>query len=192
MTPKILAFAGSTREGSYNKILLKVAAEGAKQAGADVTVIDLKDFPMPIYDGDLEVSEGLPEPAKKVKQMMIASDGFLIATPEYNGSISGVLKNTIDWVSRAEGGGDDLTAFVDKAAIVMGTATGRYGAVRSVTHLAYILWKVGTLVLPNYLALPFADQAFDDQGQLKDPKVNAKVQSLGQSLVKFLVKHTQP
>lgn len=191
MPPKILAFAGSTRAGSYNKMLLKIAAQGAKQAGADVTVVDLKDFPMPMYDGDLEEREGMPGNSKKVKKMMVDSDGFLIATPEYNGSISGVLKNAIDWVSRTEGGGEDLTAFIGKTAVVMSTSTGRYGAVRSCSHLAYILWKVGTLVLPNYLALPFADQAFDDQGQLKDPKVHAKVHALGQSLAKFLVKHMQ-
>lgn len=189
MTPKILAFAGSTRQGSYNKMLLKIAAAGATQAGADVTVVDLKDFPMPLYDGDFQKNQGLPDTTRKLKQMMIDSDGFLIATPEYNGSISGVLKNTIDWVSRTEGSEGSLAAFTGKTAVVMGASDGRLGAVRSVTHLAYILWKVGTLVLPDYLALPFADEAFDDKGRLKDASSQAKAESLGTALAEFLAKH---
>src|SRR5438093_295997 len=99
---KILAFAGSTRTDSFNKKLVHVAAEGARAAAAEVTFIDLRDFSLPLYDGDLEAASGLPENAKKLKQLMIAHHGFLISAPEYNSSISGVLKNAIDWASRAE------------------------------------------------------------------------------------------
>ena len=99
---KILAFAGSTRTESFNKKLVKIAVEGARAAGAEVTLIDLRDFPMPLYDGDLEAASGLPENAKKVKQLMISHHGFLISAPEYNSSITAVLKNTFDWVSRPE------------------------------------------------------------------------------------------
>src|SRR5260221_646228 len=100
--PKILAFAGSLRKDSYNKKLIKIAAEGARAAGAEVTVIDLKEFPLPVYDGDLETAEGLPANAKKLKEMFLKHQGLLIASPEYNSSIPGGLKNMIDWVSRTE------------------------------------------------------------------------------------------
>lgn len=189
MAPKILAFAGSTRAGSYNKMLLHIAIQGAQQAGADVTVVDLKAFPMPLYDGDLQKAEGLPETAQQLKKLMIASDGFLIATPEYNGSISGVLKNTIDWVSRREGDEEPLAAFNGKVAVVMSASDGRLGAVRSLSHLAYILWKVGTLVLPSNFALTFADEAFAETGALKDPKTQTIVTGLGRGLAEFLAKH---
>src|SRR6185295_2879266 len=98
--PKILAFAGSMRKDSFNKKLIRVAAEGARSAGAEVTLIDLKDFPLPVYDGDLEAAEGLPAGAKKLKELFLQNQGLLIASPEYNSSIPGTLKNAIDWVSR--------------------------------------------------------------------------------------------
>ena len=102
MTPKILAFAGSTRERSFNKKLVCIAAAAARAAGAEVTDLDLRDLPLPLYDGDLEARDGLPENAKKLKELMIAHQGFLISAPEYNSSITAVLKNTIDWVSRPQ------------------------------------------------------------------------------------------
>jgi len=94
--PKILAFAGSAREASFNKKLVKIAVEGARKAGAEVNYIDLKDYPMPLFDQDYEAKKGIPENAKKVKKMMVESDGFLISAPEYNSSITPLLKNTID------------------------------------------------------------------------------------------------
>src|SRR4051812_33174915 len=114
MPAKILAFAGSTREGSYNKKLVKVAAAAATAAGAQVTLVDLRDFPMPLYDGDLETKEGLPSNARKLKELFISHDGFLISCPEYNSSISGVLKNTIDWISRPQPNEPSLAAFAGK------------------------------------------------------------------------------
>ena len=105
--PKILAFAGSTRTDSYNKKLVKIAAAGATESGADVTVIDLQDFAMPLYDGDLE-QQGLPPNARKLKDLMLSHQGFLISSPEYNSSISGVLKNTIDWTPRQSQGEGNL------------------------------------------------------------------------------------
>src|SRR5437879_5724181 len=95
--PKILAFAGSTRRDSYNKKLVKIAIKGAEAAGAQVTYLDLRDLNLPLYDGDLEVSEGLPPGARKFKDLLFANDGIMISSPEYNSSISGVLKNAIDW-----------------------------------------------------------------------------------------------
>jgi len=114
--PKILAFAGSTRTDSFNKKLIKVAAAGAREAGADVTVIDLRDYPMPLYDEDLEKQEGLPSNTRKLKELMLTHQGLLISSPEYNSSISGVLKNTIDWTSRQGDGEYPLSCFKDKVA----------------------------------------------------------------------------
>ena len=104
--PRILAFAGSAREESFNKRLVRVAAAGAEAAGVACTVLDLRDFPLPIYDGDLEAAEGLPENAKRLRELFLAHQGLLIASPEYNSSISPLLKNTLDWVSRAPAASD--------------------------------------------------------------------------------------
>jgi NAD(P)H-dependent FMN reductase len=117
--PKILAFAGSTREGSYNKKLARLAAESARAAGAEVTLLDLRDFPMPLYDGDLEERDGIPAKAMEFKRMMIAHQGLLLSCPEYNSSISGVLKNAIDWASRQADGEKPLACFTGKAASLL-------------------------------------------------------------------------
>src|ERR1700722_14157917 len=109
--PRILAFAGSTRKDSYNKRLVRIAAQGAEAAGAKVTIIDLADFPMPLYDGDLEQSAGQPEHGVRLKKLLTESDGLLLASPEYNSSYSAVLKNSIDWVSRSVQGEPPLLAF---------------------------------------------------------------------------------
>ena len=100
MTPRILAFAGSLRRESFNKKLVPIAAKAARDAGAEVTLIDLKDFPLPLFDQDLEAGQGMPENGTKLKQLFIDHDGLLVASPEYNSSVTAVLKNVIDWVSR--------------------------------------------------------------------------------------------
>jgi NAD(P)H-dependent FMN reductase len=125
-TPKILAFAGSTREASYNKKLVKIAAEGARAAGAEVTYVDLRDLPMPLFDEDLEAKEGLPENVLKFKELMMAHQGFLITSPEYNGSITPLLKNAIDWASRPlpEEPPFALSCFRDKVAALMSASPG--------------------------------------------------------------------
>src|SRR5260221_4793582 len=114
--PRILAFAGSTRTESFNKKLVKIAAEGARAAGAEVTMLDLRDLALPLYDGDLEAKEGLPEGAKKLKRLMLDADAFLISAAEYNSSITGVLKNAIDWASRPVPGEAPLACFTDHVA----------------------------------------------------------------------------
>src|SRR5688572_20474350 len=119
-TPHVLAFAGSTRSESFNKQLVRLAAEDARAAGAEVTVIDLRDLPLPLFDEDLETENGLPENAKKLKALLREHDGFLIASPEYNSSISSVLKNAIDWASRPESDDEPpLVAFRGKVAALM-------------------------------------------------------------------------
>src|SRR5512146_1538648 len=130
MAVKILAFAGALRRGSYNKKLIRVAAEGARKAGAEVTLIDLKDFVLPIYDGDLENSAGLPADGRRLKDLFLAHDALLISAPEYNSSISAVLKNTIDWISRPVPGEAPLNCFEGKVAALLSASPGALGGLR--------------------------------------------------------------
>ena len=177
--PKILAFAGSTREGSFNKKLVKVAAQGASDAGADVTLVDLRDFSMPLYDGDLEAAEGLPENARKLKALFLEHDGLLISSPEYNGGMSAVLKNTIDWVSRKEGDEAALAAYKDKVCGLMAAAPGRLGGIRGLAQARQILSGIGVLVIPQQHALSGAGQAFGEDGMLTDSTAQATVTGIG-------------
>lgn len=129
-TPKLLAFSGSLRQKSFNHLLVQAAAEGATRAGAEVTLLHLKHYPMPLYDQDWFDQHGFPESVLQLKALMKAADGFLIASPEYNGSLSGALKNLIDWVSRAEPGEAPLalSCFQGKTAAIMATSPGGLGA----------------------------------------------------------------
>ena len=184
--PTILAFAGSTRADSFNKKMVRIAAEGARDAGAEVTLADLRDYAMPLYDGDLEQAEGLPAPAQALKKLMIAHDGFLIAAPEYNSSISAVLKNTIDWVSRPIPDEPRLVAFQGKAVALMSAAAGGFGGVRSLAHVRAILANIGVLVLPEQVTLSQAMQAFQPDGSFQDQGMQDRVAALGARLAAFL------
>lgn len=187
ITPKILAFAGSTRTESYNKKLVKIAATGARAAGAEVTYLDLRDIPMPLFDEDLEAQEGLLHPnARKLKDMMLAHQGLLIASPEYNSSISGVLKNAIDWVSRPADGEAPLACFVDKVATIMSASPSPLGGLRGLIHLRAILGNIKVIVLPDQITVPKAYDAFNSDGTLKDAQ--AAVEKLGFNLATVLVK----
>jgi chromate reductase, NAD(P)H dehydrogenase (quinone) len=188
MTPRILAFAGSLRKGSWNKKLIRTAVEGARSAGAEVTHIDLAEFPMPVYDGDTEAAEGLPEKARALKALMKSHHGFLIASPEYNSSIPGGLKNAIDWASRREEGEKELECFRGKVAVIMSTSPGQLGGLRALVHVRDILENIGTLVLTEQRAIPKAPEAFDEEGALKDPKQRQQVLDLGKRLAEFLAK----
>jgi len=187
-TPKILAFAGSTREASYHKMLVKVAAAGARAAGADVTYIDLRDFSMPIFDQDLEAKNGLPENGKRLKELMISHQGFLIASPEYNSSVTPVLKNAIDWVSRPQPGEPGLVAFTDKVAVIMSTSPGALGGLRGLVHLRSILGNINVFVLPDQKAIPKSFEAFDVDGTMRDPQQREVVENLGAKLSNVLAK----
>ena len=188
MRPKILAFAGSTRTDSFNKKLVKVASDGAIETGADVSVIDLKDFPMPLYDEDLERQEGLPSNVLKLKDLMLAHQGFLISSPEYNSSISGVLKNTIDWTSRPRDGEPPSACFQDKIVGLMSASPGALGGLRGLVHVRAILENMGVIVLPNQVAVSKAHEAFDVHGNLNDKKQEQKVKSVGTKLVQIISK----
>jgi chromate reductase, NAD(P)H dehydrogenase (quinone) len=185
---KILAFAGSLRKDSHNKKLVKVAAKGAEAAGAQVTYLDLRDLNLPVYDGDLEAEITLPEGARRLKQLMDSHDGFLIASPEYNGSITGALKNAIDWVSRQQPDEKPYQQFVDKIAVLMSASEGYFGGVRSVMALRQSLNHIQMLVLPQQVNIPFADKAFNEDGTLKDAKRQYQTEKLGRELVEFIAK----
>jgi chromate reductase len=187
-TPKILAFAGSTREASYNKKVLRIAASAAQAAGAEVTLIDLRDFPMPLFDEDVERVEGAPEAAVRLKRLMVEHDGFLIASPEYNSSISGVLKNSFDWVSRPVPNEPPLVAFRGKTAILLSASLGGLGGLRGLVHIRSILNNVGATVLPDQVAIAKAQEAIDERGSLKDPKQQEAVEALGRTLARFVGK----
>jgi chromate reductase, NAD(P)H dehydrogenase (quinone) len=186
--PRILALAGSTRVESYNKKLVKIAVQGARKVGAEVTFIDLRDLPMPLYDGDLEEREGLPSTARQFKDLLMAHQGLLIASPEYNSSISGVLKNAIDWASRPAEGEPPLVCFKGKLCSIMSTSTGALGGLRGLVTVRSILGNIGVIVLPDQVAVPKASDAFDEQGQLKDSKQQASIEELGASVARMLIK----
>lgn len=188
--PNVLAFAGSLRTGSFNKKLVKIAANAADAAGGNVTYIDLKDYPMPLYDQDWFDEHGFPDTVLQLKSLMKASHGYLIASPEYNGSVSGVLKNVIDWVSRPEPGEVplSLSCFKGKIAAIMATSPGGLGGLRGLNHLRQILEGVGTLVIPNQKAIPNASQAFDNAGHLVDESQQAAIESIGGKLTDIAAK----
>lgn len=183
---KILAFSGSSRNDSYNQRLVQIAAAGARQAGAEVTVINLADYPMPLFNQDLEADEGMPKPARAFKELLIAHDGFLIASPEYNSAFSPLLKNALDWASRREGDEARLLAYTRKTAVIMAASTGALGGLRGLVFLRMLLGNIGVVVLPDQQAIPHADQAFNgDCGLVDNAKHNAVV-GLGVTLAQYL------
>ncbi len=181
---KILAFAGSTREASVNKKLLAIAVEGAREAGAEVTVIDLRDYPMPIYDGDLEVNEGIPENGRRIHALLEAHDGLLIATPENNYSISAVLKNTIDWTSRAFDDKPPVHYYRGKT-VALVSAAGTHGGLVGMTHLRQILNAFKVMVIPEQYGIVFAFRELDEDGQLKEDHV-APAKAVGARLAEVV------
>ena len=185
--PKVLAFAGSTRTGSFNKKLIALAAEAARARGAQTTLIDLRDYPMPLYDGDLEDTQGLPENGKRLKELFYDHDALLISSPEYNSSISGVLKNTIDWMSRQQPNETPLQCFKGKTCGLLAASPGALGGLRDLVTLRSILGNIQVLIMPNQFALSKADQAFDENGKLKD----AKNQSAMEAVIAQLVETTR-
>lgn len=183
---KILAFAGSARKDSLNKKLLKIAAVGAEAAGADVTLVDLTDFEMPLFNQDLESEQGMPARAGEFKKLMIAHDGFLIASPEYNGAFSPLLKNTIDWASRSENDNEPpLAAYRGKTAAIMATSPGGLGGMRGLVMLRMLLGNLGVIVLPDQQAVPNGFRAFNDDGSMSDDKLEKRIHTLGKNLAQF-------
>lgn len=172
----VLGITGSTREGSYNKKLLVEAANLAKEQGANVTLVSLKDFPMPFYDGDEEARAGMPPAAKRLRKLMIDSQVILIASPEYNGSVSAVLKNALDWASRGEAGNASQSAFAGKKILIMSASPGKSGGVRGLQHLKTVIENAGGKTDADQIVVPYADKAFDESGKLKDAQLRTTLQ----------------
>jgi NAD(P)H-dependent FMN reductase len=187
-TTQILAFAGSARQDSFNKKLVKIAAEGARAAGAEVTYLDFRDLPLPLYDEDLESAEGLPANVLQLKALMKSHQGFLISCPEYNSSITPLLKNAIDWASRPAPNESSLECFKEKVAVLMSTSPGGLGGLRCLFHVRSILSSIGVLVLPDQKAIANAFEAFDESDNLKDESQRVAVRQLGDKLVSVTAK----
>jgi NAD(P)H-dependent FMN reductase len=182
--PKILVFAGSIRTGSFNARLAALAAKELALAGADVTRISLEDYPLPIYDGDTEAESGAPAHARSLKDMMASHQGVFIASPEYNASITPLLKNTIDWISRVRVRGEPpLAAFKNRVFALGGASDSPYGAMRSLMALRQVLeLGCGALVLPEQITVFRASEAFDEMDNLKEERAVASLKRVTQRL----------
>ena len=167
---RLLFFAGSTREGSLNRKLASLARHIAAANGIEAVLAELKDYPMPIYNGDLEAKEGRPERARAFKALLSEYQGVFIAIPEYNSSVTPLLKNTLDWVTRVrEKGETGLEVYRSRVFAISGASPGHYGTMRGLLHLRQILEVgMGASVIPQQIAVPRAMDAFEPDGSLKD------------------------
>jgi NAD(P)H-dependent FMN reductase len=185
---KILVIPGSLRTGSLNARLAAAAAYQFAQAGAEVTRISLGDFPLPLYDGDLQTKSGVPKNAVNLKRMIGAHHGVLIVTPEYNSSVPPLVKNTIDWVTRVQDVHETRgQVFRERAFAIAGASESRLGGMRALAALRLILSACHATVIPNQLALSFATEAYDDMDRLKNP---ADIEALN-ALVRQLIDVSQ-
>src|SRR5436190_351148 len=183
---KILVIPGSLRTGSLNARLAAVAVHEIAQAGAEVTRISLSDFPLPIYDGDLQARSGVPKNAVNLKRMIGAHHGVLVVTPEYNSSVPALVKNTIDWVSRVQDPHESRgQVFRERAFAIAAASAGRLGGTRALSALRLILTACHAAVVPNQLALSFAEDAYDDMERLKHPADIEAMQAMVRQLIDF-------
>ncbi len=184
---RVLFFSGSARAGSYNKKLARLAADIAREQGLDATLLDLGDYPMPLYDGDLEAREGQPENARKLKAAMLAHGGVFIAAPEYNASITPLLKNTIDWTSHVPPGAGEtpMQAFKSRVFALGSASPGGMGGLRGLNTVRAVLeLGLGALVLPDQFAVPRAHQAFGEDGRLANKDSEGQLAALIQKLAR--------
>ncbi|MSU70241.1 MAG: NADPH-dependent oxidoreductase [Opitutaceae bacterium] len=177
--PRILAFSGSARKESFNRKFLGVAVQAVRAAGGEVTLLDLNDYALPLYHGDLEEASGLPANAGKLIELITQHAALLVASPEYNSLITPLLKNTIDWCTRA-----DDNPFVGKVAAVISASPGALGGARSLKLAQQLMLQLGCHVVPGQTILPYADKAFDERGALNEPRSLKAVQALAAALVR--------
>ena len=181
---KILVIPGSLRSGSLNARLAAVAALELAQMGADVTSVSLSDFPLPIYDGDLQAKSGVPKHAVNLKRMIGAHHGVLIVTPEYNSSVPALVKNTIDWVSRVQDPHEARgEVFSGRVFAIAAASGGRLGGTRALAALRLILSACHATVIPNQFALSFADEAYDETERLKKAADSEALRALARQLI---------
>lgn len=176
--PRILAFAGSARRESLNRKFLAVAVQAVRDAGGEVTLLDLNDYALPLYHGDLEDAAGLPANAAKLIEVIARHDALLVASPEYNAMLTPLLKNTIDWCTRGE-----TNPFGGKVAAVISASPGASGAIRSLQMAQALLLKLGCHLVPGQTMLGQADKAFDATGRLTDARAERSVKALAAQLV---------
>lgn len=181
--PRILIFAGSLRVESFNKKLAAVVADKVDANGGEATLIDLRDYRIPPYDGDMEENGGIPERAQILRNLMEDHDALIIASPEYNSSVPGTLKNYIDWTSRPDGDVPGLIAYRGKVAAIMSASPGALGGLRGLVHLRDILENIGVLVIPEQHAVSAANKAFDDKGALAGERDQKGVERVVKRLV---------
>ena len=182
--PPVVTFAASLREGSFNRRLVRVAADGLEAAGASVTRLDLRDYSLPLYDPDIEKWDGLPAAAKALKDVFAAHDAMLFSLPEYNGSVTPLFKNTIDWASRpVAAGAAGLDWARNKPVALVSASNGALGGLRGLYHARWVLQTCGMIVIPQQKALSKAATAFDEAGNLADPKERDAVHAVAKALV---------
>lgn len=188
--PKILAFAGSLREHSYSKRVVQLAARGAETTGAEITLVNLRDYPMPLYDQDDHERNGFDENALKFQKLLSAHDGFLIASPEYNGSLPGALKNAIDWASRKSDDYGQIEVFRNKFAAIMSVSPGAFGGIRCLSHLRGVLTILQVNVLPSEIAVAHVGKMFEENStEMTDEKTRGTLENLGASLARMIQKN---
>jgi NAD(P)H-dependent FMN reductase len=185
-SPKVLAFAGSTRKESVNKRLARIALRAAKKAGAETTFVDLQDFNIPLYCDDLVAKQGIPEGVLEFKQLLNSHNGFFIASPEYNGSLTGVLKNAIDWATIKADGEERMSCWNGKIAGLVSASPGGLGGIRGLHHLRTILAGIGTFVLPNHLAVGNSTENLQNEKQITDEKLQLQLESLTHEMVRVI------
>ncbi|OMH33987.1 NADPH-dependent FMN reductase [Motiliproteus sp. MSK22-1] len=187
-TPKVIVLAGSLRKGSYNRTLVRIAGQGAQASGAQIVNIDLADYEIPLFSEEIEAIEGAPAGVKDLKRLFRDAQGILLASPEYNGSISGVLKNAIDWISRPDPDADGVSAFSGKIVGLMSASPGGLGGLRGLNHVRDIFTALGSYILPSQVAVAEAYKAFDEDGNLNDSAQTDRVQSIGAEVVRVAIK----
>jgi chromate reductase, NAD(P)H dehydrogenase (quinone) len=182
---RLLAFAGSLRRESFNRRLVRTLVQGAEQAGAEVTLLDLREHALPVYDGDIEAA-GMPEAVRALQALLAGHDGLLISTPEYNGSMPALVKNTLDWISRPLADGrSGTTLFRGKPAGICSASPGPLGGIRSLIVLRDALGKLGLWVAPSQVAVGRADSAFDGEGRLIDERQRGSVMAVGAEVARL-------
>lgn len=181
--PRLLAFAGSLREDSFNKKLARVLADAARDNGAEVTLLDLREHPLPIYDGDIE-AQGMPDQVRALQALLADHDGLLISCPEYNGGVPALVKNTLDWISRPqEDGSSGVGLYRGKVAGICSASPGGLGGLRALIALRDLLAKLGLWVAPSQLAVASANAAFDATGALADERQAKSIDRLAAEVV---------
>lgn len=186
--PIIVAFAGSNRQGSLNRAALSLAEAGARQAGAQVLSINLRDYPMPLYDAEFHQANGVPESVRQMRELLRPAAAMLVASPEYNSSITPLLKNTIDWLSQSvadgAGAGGGRMPFDGKVVGLLGASVGGFGAIRALPHVSFIFSNLGSIVLP-VVAVPSADKLFHADGSIANERQARGLEDLGVRVAKF-------